>query len=125
MPRVAAIFYKQRDGTVPVLEWLDGLRRAALIDKAKARIDLLEQYGYDLRRPHAAPLRDKIYELRWKVGTVNYRILYFFSGQTAVVLAHGCTKEAQVSAADIDRATRRRAAFIADPGAHTYVEDEP
>jgi hypothetical protein len=125
MPHTAVIFYRDSDGSVPVLEWIGAFRRPSLIDKAKARIDLLEQRGHELRRPHSAPLRDKIHELRWKAGTVNYRILYFFHGQTAVVLAHGCTKEAEVDAADIERAIQRRAAFVANPAGHTYLEDEP
>ncbi len=124
MPQVDVIFYQDDDGGVPVLEWIDSLRRAGLIDKAKARIDLLEQQVHALRRPHGAPLRDKIHELRWEAGKVNYRILYFFNGQNAVVLAHGCTKESEVDSADIDRANRRRARFIADPAGHTCSEDE-
>jgi putative component of toxin-antitoxin plasmid stabilization module len=125
MPRTEVIFYRDDDDRVPVLEWIDNLRRPILIDKAKARIDLLEQQGHELRRPHAAPLRDKIHELRWKVGKVNYRVLYFFHGQMAVVLAHGCTKESEVGATDIDRAIHRRARFLADPAGHTYSENEP
>jgi hypothetical protein len=124
MLQVNVIFYRDDDGSVPVLEWIDALRRPALIDKATARIDLLGQYGHKLRRPHSAPLRDKVHELRWKVGRVNYRILYFFHGQTAVVLAHGCTKEAEVDADDIDRAIRRRSKFVTDPNGHTYRKDE-
>jgi hypothetical protein len=34
-----------------------------------------------LRRPHADYLEDGIYELRWRNGTVQYRILYFFHGR--------------------------------------------
>jgi hypothetical protein len=41
-----------------------------------------------------------------------------------VVLAHGCTKEAEVDPSDIDRAIDRRARFIANPVGHTYSEDE-
>jgi phage-related protein len=124
MPQTDVIFYRDDDGSVPVLEWIDALQQPSLIDKATARIDLLEQYGHELRRPHSAPLRDKVHELRWKVGRVNYRILYFFHGQKAVVLAHGCTKEAEVDTDDIDRAIRRRNRFVADPDGHTHREDE-
>jgi hypothetical protein len=124
MPQADIIFYQDDDGSVPVLQWIDALKQSSLIDKATARIELLEQYGHELRRPHSAPLRDKIHELRWKVGRVNYRILYFFYGQAAVVLAHGCTKEAEIDIHDIDRAIRRRSRFIADPDNHTYREEE-
>ena len=37
-------------------------------------------------------LRNGIYELRAKVGTVNYRVLYFFCGSNVACLSHGLTK---------------------------------
>lgn len=50
---------------------------------------------------------------------MNYRALYFFAGAGVAVMAHGCTKEGEVNAADIDRAVARRTLYEADPGAHT------
>jgi phage-related protein len=76
--------------------------------------------GHDLRRPECDFLRDRIYELRVRHQQVNYRLLYFFHSNSAAVIAHGCTKEAAVSNADIDRAVRRRAEFLKNPAAHTY-----
>ena len=58
------------------------------------------------------------------MGSVNYRILYFFAGRDAAVLAHALTKEAEVPAAEIERAIRRKHAFERDPKAHTYEEDD-
>ena len=43
-----------------------------------------------------------------RVGTVNYRILYFFSGSNVVCLSHGFTKESKVPDAEIDLALRRK-----------------
>jgi len=76
--------------------------------------------GHELRRPEADLLRDGIYELRVRLGSVNYRLLYFFHGQTVSVIAHGLTKEAAVPGADVNRALARKAAFITDPTAHTF-----
>jgi phage-related protein len=64
--------------------------------------------GYELRRPQADYLRDGIYELRAKKGRVNYRVLYFFHGRNAALLAHALTKEDVVPDADIDRALVRK-----------------
>ena len=99
-------------------------------DKIFDAVARLEQLGYELRRPEAEYLRDDIYELRVKKGHVNYRPLYFFDDlkekktgriiQRRVVVAHGCTKEGKVGAADIDLAVNRRRSFIADRAAHTY-----
>ena len=84
----------------------------------------LHEKGGTLSRPHAAPLRDKIYELRARHQNVNYRLLYFFHGNVAAVLAHGCTKEAAVDESDIDRAIVRRTRFLSDPEGHTLEDDD-
>jgi DNA-binding XRE family transcriptional regulator len=46
--------------------------------KCAVRIRRLADLGHELRRPEADLLRDGICELRARLGTVNYRILYFF-----------------------------------------------
>ena len=63
MPKIKVIFYKEDDGTVPILEWLDCLQEKAL-DKCTVRIERLGELGHELRRPEADLLRDGIYELR-------------------------------------------------------------
>jgi hypothetical protein len=105
----------------PALEWLLA-QPEKVQDKFDFVIELLEENGSTLKRPYAAPLRDKIYELRVRWRRVNYRLLYFFHGSTAAVLAHGCTKEAQVDAADINRAVARKNEFAKDPKGHTHGE---
>lgn len=124
MPQIAVHFYRDTDGGVPVLDWLNGLR----IENRKAhayciaRLRLLAEMGHELRRPHADLLREGIYELRTRVGRVNYRILYFFHGREAAVLAHGLTKEDRIPNADLQRAIERKRLYQADPAAHRYVE---
>jgi len=83
MPRVTVVFYRDDDGTVPVLDWLTELRRknTAAFAKCAAKIKRLADARHELRRPEADFLRDGIYELRAKRGTANYRILYFFHGR--------------------------------------------
>jgi hypothetical protein len=65
----------------------------------------------------------KIYELRVRWQNVNYRLLYFFDGGVAAVVAHGCTKTDRVDPSDIDRAAVRRERFLSDPVGHTYKAD--
>ena len=67
-------------------------------------------------------LEDGIYELRAKVGRVNYRVLYFFHGREVAILAHGLTKEKTIPRADLKRAIARKALFEADPETHTHRE---
>jgi phage-related protein len=84
MAEVQVLLYKEDDGTVPILKWLDGLP-GKVQDKCTARIKRLRDLGHELRRPEADYLRDGIYELRLRHQTVNYRILYFFYGKSVVV----------------------------------------
>ena len=126
MPQTEVLFYCELDGTAPVLEWLDGLaakdRRA--YSKCVALIERLEAFGFELRRPTADMLRDGVYELRARVGNVNYRLLYFFHGQGVALLTSGLTKEGKVPKAEIERAIARKKAYEADPKGHTYKEDQ-
>lgn len=121
MPRTHVVFYQEEDGRAPVLDWLDGLPPKAL-DKCRIKIERLREQGHELRRPEADLLRDGIYELRIGLQGVNYRILYFFHGRIAAVLAHALVKERAVPAREIDVAIRRRRKFELNPERHTYQE---
>ncbi len=112
---------QEDDGTVPVLEWLDTLSPKAQ-DKCRIRIERLQELGHELRRPEAEYLRDGIYELRIGLQGVNYRILYFFHGKVAAVLAHGFLKERAVPVRDLNEALRRKHKFERAPEQHTYQE---
>ena len=124
MPLTEVFYYQDADGSVPVIRWLDELKRRdpKAFERCTAVIERLEEAGYELRRPTADLLRDGIYELRARKGHVNYRILYFFHGRNIAILAHAMTKEDVVPAADLDRALQRRRRFEADPDSHTYKE---
>jgi len=122
MPKIRVVFYKEDDGSVPILEWLDSLPDRAL-DKCTVRIERLAELGHELRRPEADLLRDGIYELRIGLQHVNYRILYFFHGRLAAMVSHGITKEDKVPAKEIEKAIARKRKFEADPEKHTHVEE--
>jgi phage-related protein len=121
MPRTNVVFFQDKDGTVPVLDWLD-----ALDDRARAkvllRIERLKELGNQLRRPEADYLRDGVYELRISLHGMHNRLLYFFCGRARAVLAHGLAKERTVPSRDIDLALARKTEFEADADAHTYRE---
>ena len=116
---VQILLYQEADGTCPAVEFLRAQPARVLVQAVK-RVALLAEHGHQLHRPHAAYLENGIYELRWHTGRVQYRILYFFHGRTAVVLAHALTKEETIPDADLARATRRKDDFYADPTPHTY-----
>ncbi len=125
VPDTAVYFYKDDDGTVPVLDWLKKLRRENRKAHAYcvARIRLLAEMGHELRRPHADYLREGVYELRTRGGRVNYRVPYFFHGRDVAVLAHGSTEEDKVPDTDIERAIQRKKRYEQDPDGHRYLED--
>jgi hypothetical protein len=120
MPKTETVLFADGDGTAPLLEWLDR-QDHKVQDKCLAKIERLQELGYELRRPEADYLRDGIYELRVRHRSVNYRILYFFHDRTAVV-SHGLTKEDVVPDREIELALSRSARFGRAPARHTYKE---
>lgn len=123
MPPTKIVFYKEEDESVPIIEWLDNLPSKAQT-KCFTKLERLSELGYELRRPEADYLRDKIYELRIGLQGINYRILYFFYENTAAVVSHGIVKEKQVPPGEIDRAVKRRSKFMSDPKRYTYQEEQ-
>lgn len=109
------------------MEWLQELLKSDRKGYANciARISQLAESGHELRRPSCDYLRDGIYELRAKHRTIQYRILYFFSGQNVVILANALIKKgAAVPRTDIERAIKHRALFEQDPAQYTYIEED-
>jgi phage-related protein len=124
MPSIHVHLFREEDGTVPLLAWLDKLRPLKAVAKCRVLIELLKTAGQDLRRPHADILRDGIYELRARVGRVQYRLLYFFHGQGTAILSHGFIKRGTaVDPNEIDKAIKRKEKFREHPEAHTHEEN--
>jgi phage-related protein len=113
------IYYQEEGGSVPVLEWFEGLPSKVLL-KCQARLERLQLLGHELRRPEADFLRDGIYELRASYQGVHYRMLYFFYGREAVVVSHGLAKERAVPPREIDVAVKRKARFENKPDRHAF-----
>ena len=118
MPWTRVALFREEDGSVPLLDWLDSLP-PKVVAKCRVRLERLRDLGHELRRPEADLLRDGIYELRIGHQGVNYRMLYFFFGSVAAVVSHGCTKERMVPPIEIERAIRRRSLYRANPTRHT------
>ena len=120
MPETEVLIYAEDDDSAPLVGWLDGLP-PKVQDKCIVRIERLGQMGHELRRPEEDALRDGIRELRIRFRREHYRILYFFSGELAV-LSHGIKKEGEVPPREIDLALERKRRFESDPDKHTYRE---
>ncbi len=120
MPQMEVVLFMEENGTAPLREWLDE-QPEKVQDKFVERVERLAEKGHELRRPLADILRDKIYELRVRFKKKNYRILYFFCCNRAV-LSHGLLKEKRVPDKEIKLAIARREEYEKDPDRHTYVE---
>ena len=124
MPQTEVLFYCEANGSTPVLEWLDELHRddRRAYNKCVEVIARLRELGSELRRPTADFLQDGIYELRARVGRVNYRILYFFHGRNVAILSNGFTKEREIPKSELATAVRRKSLFESNPQRHTHRE---
>ena len=123
MPQTKLIFFQEADGTVPVLDWLKTIPLKAQ-DKCRVKLGRLAEMGHELRRPEADLLRDKIYELRASLQGIHYRVLYFYHGTTAAIIAHGIVKESAVPPKEIERAIERKKQFESNPAKHTYQTEK-
>lgn len=104
--------YQSSSGQSPVEDFLRELPER---DRAKvlAALDYLSQQGPALRRPHAAQVQGKLWELRVSRARNEYRLLYFFLEEQGVVLAHGFVKKTQaIPAREIETASRRMADYV-------------
>ncbi len=120
MPRTEVVFFRESNGSVPLVGWLDSLQHSAK-EKCVVRLERLAAAGHALRRPEAEYLGDGIYELRVKHGRMNFRMLYFFRGNVAVVVTHGFAKQqAMVPVGEIRLAATRMRAFEAAPETHSF-----
>ena len=118
MPRAEVVLFAEEDGSCPLIEWLDNLTVKGRL-KCIVKIERLAEMGHELRRPEADFLRDDIHELRVALERTQYRMLYFFHQNKAIV-SHGLKKEAEVPSGEIDLAIERRKRFRTNPLKYTY-----
>lgn len=121
VPETRVVIYCEDNGKAPFLEWFASLPDRVQ-DRVLIRVRRLRALGHELRRPECDYLRDGIYELRASTEGVHYRVLYFFHGRIAAVVAHGLVKESQVPDRDIEVALRRKRCFETAPQRHTKKE---
>ena len=87
-------FFKKKDGSCPVRDFILSLDKK-MRAKVYRELDLLEEYGYELREPHSKAIEDGIFELRAKQGSNITRILYFFIIDKKIILTNGFVKKTQ------------------------------
>ena len=123
MPTTKVLFYAEQNGESPIVHWLRKIRKKDPKGflNCLARVEQLQMFGYELRRPAADYLQDGIYELRAKHRNVQYRLLYFFHGENVAIIDHGIIKEQSgVPPADLKRAFDRKKKFEQNPAEHIF-----
>lgn len=85
-------FYEQENGHVPVEQFLQNLDPKARA-KAVREIELLREFGTELREPYSKFLQRGLFELRIRISRRIYRIFYFFSAGRIIVLTNGFMKK--------------------------------
>ncbi|MBQ1868436.1 type II toxin-antitoxin system RelE/ParE family toxin [Selenomonas sp.] len=88
------IYFELDSSTCPVQEFLDSLddKMAA---KMYGMMDILAEYGNELRMPYSEHLEDGIFEVRAKFGSNITRVLYFFYVGKTIVMTNGFVKKQQ------------------------------
>lgn len=105
-------FYETEFGKEPAKEFILSLDK-----KMRARVfkmlDILEEFGNDLREPYSKSLGNKIFELRIKYASDISRILYFFYAGKKIILTNGFVKKTQKTPiSEIEKAEKYRKDYL-------------
>jgi putative component of toxin-antitoxin plasmid stabilization module len=125
MPLEELLVFRHESGSVPLDDWLNELRKTdrRAFAKCLERITNLAEFANEVGPPRAKALRDGIWELRARCGSVHYRILFFFCGKAAACLSHGFKKGGKGASespdAEIEVAIRNRTLVTANRNKHT------
>ena len=85
-------YYSTPAGKEPAKDFIESLP-VKLRAKVFRDIELLEEFGIELTKPHSKHLKEGIYELRVRLGNDRSRTLYFFFGDREIVLTNGFIKK--------------------------------
>ena len=87
-------YYELASQRCPFSDYLDGLS-----EKAQAAIlyevQMLADYGPELRAPHSKPVGKGLFEIRAKSGDGALRAFYFFLKGNRIVITNGYVKKTQ------------------------------
>ena len=105
-------FFQLPSGRCPVDLFLSKLDEEKDLPFILHIFDLAKEYGNELQRPHSAPLRDKILELRVSTKSGKLRFLYFFDNRKIVITNGFKKKTRKVPKREIEKAISYRKIYI-------------
>ncbi len=105
-------FYTKENGVKPAKEFLLNVDKKMRV-KLFGILELLEEYGIQVREPYSKHLEDGIFEIRGKTGNDISRVLYFFYFGRRIVLTNGFVKKTQKTPRqEIELAKKYRKDFL-------------
>lgn len=107
MKRVPASFYRNENGSEPVRDWLQELKRE---DRKKIGTDIATvEYGWPVGMPTCRPMGRGLFEVRSDLeGNRIARVLFCLS-ENQIVLLHGFIKKSQKTPpTDLELAKKRK-----------------
>jgi len=100
------IFYELENGEKPIEQFLDSLDVKMRV-KALDSLEILAEYGTELRLPYSKSMGDGIFELRIKFASDISRIFYFFYVNKKIILTNGFIKKTQKTPkSELDKARK-------------------
>lgn len=119
MPEIELIFFQEYAGAIT---FLDEFKKQPqkLQESILAKLKRVREEGYRVRMPTVEHLEDGLYELRVKSERNNYRILFFFYNQRAILLPDIHHKDQRkLPRRIIEKALKQKAKFETDPRSHS------
>ena len=91
------IFYDLPSGICPLQKFLNGMKKKNkdLFARSLHDIDVLQNYGNELRLPLVRQMGGGLYELRTEGGNNISRLFYFFYHRNYIVMTNGFVKKTQ------------------------------
>jgi len=85
-------YYKLPNGEKPVEQFINSLD-TKMRAKTLGSIDILAEFGNNLREPHSKAIGGGLFELRIKFASDITRIFYFFVVDDKIILTNGFVKK--------------------------------
>ena len=105
-------FYREKNGFCPIEDFLDRLNEKMRV-KVVRELQLLEEFGSELRMPHSRLISNGIFELRVKYSSDIVRVFFFFDHNKIIILTNGYIKKQQkLSKKDFELAMSYKSAYL-------------
>ena len=124
MALMQAVYYRARDGSQPVRDFVQALQPLAarvVIENQIDRLNLCSEDGPPLPFPHSSQVEGELRELRCHYGSRHYRVLYRRSRNLFVLLHVFPKTTTTIPQREIEIAKERWNDFVARMGARPRI----